>query len=112
MSETESFNNGTNCSNSTENCAKERKSGEFPWNAVIQGSVWTLIALIQAICWSFLCYRNRKQRRMRAEQRAKNLENQRNGGLGNPAGYENPAYQRTEQQPWYTSSSVVQNNYS
>ena len=75
------------------------------WNN-IGWFIGLLIAIIQGFCWCFLCYRNKKQRRLRAEKRAQNLQNQPNPNFG----IQNPNYgiQNSEQGqgPWYTSNSA------
>ena len=70
--------------NGTEKGEEPKTKQIFPWGIIgpiVTGITW----LIVVACWIYLYCRNKKQRRERAERRARNLENQREEGQTNPA---------------------------
>ena len=70
--------------NGTETGDESENKQIFPWGIIgpiVTGITW----LIVVACWIYLYCRNKKQRRERAERRARNLENQREEGQTNPA---------------------------
>ena len=97
--------NDTNTTN-TEETSKPNENFNV-WR-YIGTFIGILVAIIQAFCWCFLCYRNKKQRRLRAEKRAQNLQNQPNVPNSN-YGIQNSDQ---GQGPWYTSNSAHCKNIS
>ena len=72
--------------NGTETGDESENKQIFPWGIIgpiVTGITW----LIVVACWIYLYCRNKKQRRERAERRARNLENQQYQSQGqyNPA---------------------------
>lgn len=72
--------------NGTETGEETETKQIFPWG-IIGPIISGIIFLIQAACWAFLCWRNKKHRREREERRARNIQNQ-----GQQEGQTNPAF--------------------